>query len=63
MVDVSIGQIMDYHKVLKRNVKVGNIKVPIIDLDQLKKLKKKAGRPKDLADLDDLKRLEKLGDD
>jgi len=62
-VDVSIGQLMDYKTVKKRIVKVGGIKVPVIELNQLKKLKKKAGRPKDLADLDDLKRLEKLNDD
>ena len=59
-VDVSVGQLMNYKDVKKKIVKVGNVRVPVISLEQLKKLKKKAGRDKDLGDLDELNRLGKL---
>lgn len=38
----------------KEMVKLGNIKVPFISKEHLKKLKKKAGRPQDLLDLEKL---------
>ncbi|VAX36646.1 hypothetical protein MNBD_UNCLBAC01-2062 [hydrothermal vent metagenome] len=57
MVDIAIEGLVKYEKVEKEIVKVGNMKVPIISVEQLKKMKKKAGRKQDLADLDELKRL------
>ncbi len=35
-------------------VKLGNIKIPFVSKEHLKKLKKKAGRPQDLLDLEKL---------
>ena len=62
IIDVSVGQLMDYKDVKKEIINVRNLKVPVISLKQLKQLKQKAGRPKDLGDLDELKRLERLHD-
>lgn len=59
-IDVATEGLVKYEDVKKKIVKVKNLRIPVISLDQLKKLKKKAGRNKDLADLDDLKRLEKI---
>ena len=60
IIDVSVGQLMDYQDVKKEIMQVRNLSVPVISLKQLKELKQKAGRPKDLGDLEELKRLEKL---
>ena len=35
-------------------------RIPVIDMQQLNKLKKIAGRPKDLVDLDELNRLKRI---
>ncbi len=63
MVDVSIGQLMNYAHVEKKIFKISGIKVPVIAFEQLVKLKKKAGRPQDLIDLDELRRVKELNDD
>ena len=60
IIDVSVGQLMDYRDVKKEIMHVRNLNVPVISLKQLKALKQKAGRPKDFGDLEELKRLEKL---
>ncbi len=60
IIDVSIGQLMNYKDAKKKIFKIKNLSIPVISLEQLKKMKQKAGRPKDLGDLDELNRLEKL---
>lgn len=47
----------------KKNVNVGGITIPLIGIDHLLKLKKKAGRDKDLNDiaqLNEIKRIQKI---
>ena len=60
IIDILIKDYLQYNQVKKEFIRLGRIKVPVLSLAQLKKLKKIAGRNKDLADLDDLRRLEKL---
>jgi len=47
----------------KKNIRVGGVTVPIIAIDHLVKLKRKAGRDKDLNDitqLNEIKRIQKI---
>ena len=60
MIDIFLKDNLKYNQVKKEFIRLGRIKVPVLSMAQLKKLKKIAGRNKDLADLDDLRRLEKL---
>lgn len=43
----------------KKIVKAGKVEIPICSIEHLISLKKKAGRPQDLADIKALKKLEK----
>ena len=59
LIDVFVDERVNYKRMRKVKFKAGNLVVPAISLTELKKLKKKAGRPKDLIDLDLLKMVEK----
>lgn len=59
-IDICVDPKINFKNVKKYTIKVGQTKVHLLSLEQLKKLKRKAGRPIDLADLDDLKRLGSL---
>lgn len=60
IVDIFIKDYIKYEQVKKKFIKVDRQKIPVIDIQQLNKLKKIAGRPKDLVDLDELKRLKRM---
>jgi predicted nucleotidyltransferase len=44
----------------KKNIKVGGVLIPLIGIDHLLKLKKKAGRDKDLNDIEQLNEIKRI---
>ncbi len=60
IVDIFIKDYIKYEQVKKKFIKVDRQRIPVIDMRQLNKLKKIAGRPKDIVDLDELKRLKRM---
>ena len=60
IVDIFIKDYIKYEQVKKKLIKVDRQRIPILDIRQLNKLKKIAGRPKDLVDLDELNRLKRI---
>lgn len=61
-VDIIIDSPVTYEKAKKDVVKVkaGNITIPVISIDNLIKMKKKANRMVDEFDIEELKRIKKL---
>ena len=60
LVDIFIKDYIKYEQVKKKFIKVDRQRIPVIDMQQLNKLKKIAGRPKDLVDLEELNRLKRI---
>ena len=59
-VDLCVDPKIEFEKVKKQFTKIGQLKIPLITIEELIKFKKKAGRPVDLLDINDLDRLRKL---
>jgi hypothetical protein len=64
LVDIFITEQVDFKKAYseKEIIKAGGLGIPTASLALIKDLKKKSGRPQDLADLDSLKTLEAMAD-
>ena len=62
LVDVFIDEPIDFCKAEKRRVvmKVKEIQIPVVSIEDLVELKKLSGRPQDIADIDALNELKKL---
>jgi len=61
-VDIIIDSPISFEKAKKNAVlyKIGNIKIPVISIDNLIKMKKASGRKIDKMDISELKKLKKL---
>ncbi len=61
-IDVFVYEPIKFDKVYKERkvVNAKGVRIPIISIKHLKELKKKAGRPQDLADVEALEEVEKL---
>lgn len=61
-IDVFVYEPIKFDKVYKERkiIEVEGVRIPIISIRHLKELKKKAGRPQDLADIEALEVIEKL---
>lgn len=60
IIDVAIEELVKYKDVKKTYKMAGRLRIPVVSIEDLVKLKKKAGRTLDLIDIDDLKRLGKV---
>lgn len=62
MVDVLVEDSLKFEKVARDKVirKFDNVAIPVVSIDYLIKMKRKANRPKDLEDLDKLLKLKNL---
>ncbi len=62
MIDILIEDSLKFKKAEENKIlkKFDNIKIPVIAIDKLIKMKKKANRTKDLEDIDVLKQLKNL---
>ena len=59
-IDLLLGNVAEYGKVKKVSKDVReDLHIPTVSLNELKKMKQKAGRPKDLLDLELIKKIEK----
>jgi hypothetical protein len=60
MVDVFIEEKIPFREVMQETVRMeaGGITIPVVSLRHLKRLKKAAGRPQDLADIEAIEALE-----
>jgi hypothetical protein len=62
-VDVFVHEPFDFAKeyaASRRETVMANIKAPVVSIKTLLKMKRAAGRPRDLADIADLERIEEL---
>jgi len=61
LIDIFINEPVPYNKVRKAAVKmkIGNLLIPTVSIEDLIKLKEISGRPQDIADIEALKRLGK----
>lgn len=59
LVDIFVIEPIPYHKARKMLITEKELSVPVLAIDDLIRLKKKAGRDQDLLDISDLQRLEK----
>ena len=61
LIDIFINEPVPYNKISKDAVKMkmGNLLIPTVSIEDLIKLKEISGRPQDIADIDALKRLGK----
>jgi predicted nucleotidyltransferase len=61
LIDIFVNEPVPYDKIRKNAVelKMGNLVIPTVSIEDLIKLKEISGRPQDIADLDALKRLGK----
>jgi predicted nucleotidyltransferase len=62
LIDMFVDEPFPFDEIYKKRVqiKVDGITVPVINIDQLKKLKKIAGRPQDLIDLVQLGAIQRM---
>jgi len=62
MIDVLVEPVVNFDEAYKRKkiVTINKVAIPLISISDLKKLKKDAGRPKDLEDIASLQKLEFL---
>ena len=62
MIDMFVGEPIKFKDVYKKraSVRVGGITIPVISIDHLIRLKKKASRAKDLDDIVQLKHIKRL---
>lgn len=61
LIDIFIDEPVSYNKIKEDSVrmKMGNLLIPTVSVEDLIKLKEISGRPQDLADIEALKRLAK----
>ena len=61
LIDIFINEPVSYNKIRKDAVKmkIGNLLIPTVSIEDLIKLKEISGRPQDIADIEALKRLGK----
>lgn len=62
LIDMFVDEPFPFDEIYKKRVsiKAGGIIVPVINIDQLKKLKKLAGRPQDLIDFVQLEAIQRM---
>ena len=65
LIDMFIKEPFAFDRIYKNriNVKIENITIPILPVNDLIKLKEKAGRPKDLDDIAQLKKIKEITGD
>ncbi len=59
IVDLLLDNVAQFTKVKKIQLRAGGLSVPVVSLGTLKKMKRKAGRDKDLLDLELIEKIEK----
>lgn len=61
-IDVFVENPIDFEELYKKrlDIKIGNFKIPLINIEHLIVLKKIAGRKQDLSDIESLKKVKKL---
>ena len=61
-IDVLVEDSLKFGKLIKTGIvkKFDNVNIPVVSIDYLIKMKKRAARPKDLEDLDNLIKLKNL---
>ncbi|MDH4164519.1 MAG: hypothetical protein OEW15_17795 [Nitrospirota bacterium] len=61
MIDVFLEEILPFKDIEKElaRIQAKGITIPVISLRHLKELKKRAGRPQDLADIETIETMEK----
>jgi len=61
LLDVFVEEPFDFDKVYeeRKSIKAGNIRIPLVPIKRLIEMKKKVGRPQDIADVYYLKKIEK----
>ena len=61
LIDIFINEPVSYNKIKEDSIKMkmGNLLIPTVSIEDLIKLKKISGRPQDMADIEALKRLGK----
>jgi len=61
-VDIVIDSVVDFETAYKnsRKIKAGRLTLPVVSPDDLIKMKKKAGREKDLLDIKEIKIIKKI---
>jgi hypothetical protein len=59
--DVFVEEPFDFDKVYeeRKNIKAGNVRIPLVPIKRLIEMKKKVGRPQDIADVYYLRKIEK----
>lgn len=62
MIDIIIEESLKYKEIEKNKVikKIDNVSIPVVSIDRLVKMKKKAARPQDLSDIEALLHLKDL---
>ncbi|MDD5452378.1 MAG: hypothetical protein PHT49_10840 [Desulfovibrionales bacterium] len=61
LLDVFVEEPFDFDKVYeeRKNIKAGNVRIPLVPIKRLIEMKKKVGRPQDIADVYYLRKIEK----
>lgn len=61
LLDVFIEEPFDFDKVYeeRKSIKAGNVRIPLVPIKRLIEMKKKVGRPQDIADVYYLRKIEK----
>ncbi len=61
LLDVFVAEPFDFDKVYEERkiIKAGNIRIPLVPIKRLIEMKKKVGRPQDIADVYYLRKIEK----
>lgn len=61
LLDVFVEEPFDFDKVYeeRKNIRAGNVRIPLVPIKRLIEMKKKVGRPQDIADVYYLRKIEK----
>ncbi|HLF86020.1 MAG TPA: hypothetical protein VI584_02970 [Nitrospiria bacterium] len=61
LLDIFVEEPFDFDKVYeeRKSIKAGNVRISLVPIKRLIEMKKKAGRPQDIADVHYLKKIEK----
>lgn len=61
LLDVFVEEPFDFDKVYeeRKSIKAGNVRIPLVPIKRLIEMKKKVGRPQDIADVYYLRKIEK----
>jgi len=60
MIDIFMDENFSYKRAHKKIFRDEGVEIPTISIEDLKRLKRRAGRPKDLADIESLKKIQKI---